>query len=205
MKGSGRPELAGYSDAELADLVRSGDSDAFAELTARYLDVVRARVAPFRSGSMDADDLCQEGLLGLLSAARTYSASGGASFRTYAGVCISNRIVGAYRVAAGHKNDPLRDFVSLSREEDPDSVLPPDPGTDPEALFADRDSYEAISRNIEKELTALEMRVLRLYVSGRSYREIARLLSIRPKAVDNALQRVRFKLKHGVCGQQKSE
>ncbi len=185
----------GLSDGRLAELVRQGDSEAFAELTERYMSVIRTKVSPFSFGRAEREDLCQEGLLGLLNAARTYDPSGRASFRTYAGVCISNRVIMAYRSSAGKKHDPLSDFVSLS-EDGAEQLEVEDNSADPEALLTEREGFENIWRTISSLLTPLERNVLRLYLSGRSYGEIAKKLSVTPKAADNALQRARFKLRN---------
>ncbi len=188
-----RSPLAEYSDGKLAELVKEGNSEAFAELTARYMSLVRARALPL-GGFADREDLCQEGLVGLLNAARTYHPGNGASFRTYAGVCITNRVLTACRSAAGRKNDPLRDFVSLSEEGSDYPAL--DGESDPAALFAEREGFRLMCRKIAEALTPLERKVLRLYLGGGSYGDIAKALSVSPKTADNALQRVRFKLRH---------
>lgn len=192
---AGRFPRGDMPDGRLAELVKQGDSEAFAELTERYMSVIRTKVSPFSSGRAEREDLCQEGLLGLLNAARTYDPSGGASFRTYAGVCISNRVIMAYRSSAGKKHDPLSDFVSLS-EDGAGELQVPDASADPEALLTERDGFESVWRTISLLLTPLERNVLRLYLGGRSYGEIAKKLSVTPKAADNALQRARFKLRH---------
>lgn len=199
MADADRSSLSGCSDGRLAELVKQGDSEAFAELTARYMVLVRTRAQSLRGGCAEREDFCQEGLVGLLNAARTYDPANGASFRTYAGVCISNRMIMAYRAAAGRKNDPLRNFVSLS-DEGADGYPASDGGSDPEALLADRESFEAMCRKVESLLTPLELRVLRLYLGGGSYGEIARALSVPPKAADNALQRARLKLRRRFGG-----
>ena len=187
--------LADCSDGQLAGLAKQGDGEAFAELTARYLSMIRAKVIPFRAGSMETEDLCQEGLLGLLRAAQTYNAKNGASFRTYAGVCVTNRVIMAYRSAIGRKHDPMSNFISLSGEDAPE--FPADESlADPETLLDNREGFYAVCRWISSLLTPMEQRVLRLYLGGCSYREIAKKLSVTEKAADNALQRARAKLKH---------
>lgn len=191
-----RSSLTDCSDGRLAELVQRGDSEAFAELTARYMSIIRARVSPFRSGRMENEDLCQEGLLGLLKAAQTYDfRRRRASFRTYAGVCISHQVIMAYRSAAGRKNDPLSDFISLSGDDAPEFAA--DGSADPEALVADREEFRLMCRRVSSLLTPMEQQVLRLYLGGCSYREIAEKLSVTVKAADNALQRARLKLKQG--------
>ena len=86
-------QMENYTDNQLVSFIQKGNSDAFVELTARYLSFIRAKAHPFRSSVLEADDLCQEGLLGLFSAARSYNPNKDASFKTYAGICIQKRIV----------------------------------------------------------------------------------------------------------------
>lgn len=189
-------EMSGYTDDQLAAFVSSGNADAFVELTTRYLSLIRVKAAPFRSAMLETDDLCQEGLLGLLSAARSYQSGGKASFKTYAGVCISNRIITAYRSAAGHKNFPLNNSLSLNDNTDCDLdvQLPLDMVTNPETLLIDRENLEIVKTHIKQTLSKMEQQVLFLYLGGYSYAEIAANLHISLKAADNAIQRVRRKL-----------
>lgn len=185
--------FAARSDAQLAEFVKERNSDAFAELTARYMSAIRAKASPFHAGGTETEDLCQEGLLGLLRAAQTFDPGNGASFRTYANVCISNRILMARRTA-GKKSDPLSNFVSLNSSSVSDFTQCS--FADPEALLDDSESFKAICRKAEKILTPMEFMAMSLYLGGCSYREIAQKMSVTEKAADNALQRVRFKLRH---------
>ena len=187
-------QLADFTDGQLAALVQEGDSDAFAELTARYMSLIRYKAAPFHSAQLETDDLCQEGLVGLFYAARSYNSSNGAAFKTYAGICIANRMIMAYRSACSRKNKPLSNFVSLSDEEHSEVTLPAG-GWDPEAMLASSEGIGQMWKKIRSALSQRELRVLRLYLSGYSYSEIASRLSIAPKAADNALQRARMKLR----------
>ena len=50
-------------------------------------------------------------------------------------------------------------------------------------------------QSIDTRLSALEKQVLALFLDGNSYSAIAKRLNASEKAVDNALQRVRAKLK----------
>lgn len=186
-------QMADFTDGQLASLVIGGDSYAFVELTARYLSLIKAKAAHFRSAMLEADDLCQEGLMGLLNAARTYDSAGGASFKTYAGVCISNRMIMACRAAASRKNLPLHNFVSLS-DRDTEMDMP-DSTMNPETVLIDSENLQQMRQRMEQTLSQLEQRVLMLYLGGCSYSEIAARLGITSKAADNALQRVRLKLK----------
>lgn len=194
MAAANHTRLVGLTDSQLAALVREDDSDAFAELTARYIPLIRYKAAPFHSARLEADDLCQEGLVGLFHAARAYDSSNGTAFRTFAGTCIANRMIMFYRSALSGKNRPLSDFVSLSDGEHPELELQSD-GWDPETLLASSEGIGQMWGKIRSALSDRELHVLRLYLGGYSYAEIAEKLSITPKAADNALQRARMKLK----------
>ena len=186
-------EFSSQTDAELAQLVCAGDTDAFAELAARYLSFIRWRAESFRTVSLETEDLCQEGLYGLLCAAHSYR--GGASFRTYAGVCIRNRILSACRTASGGKNMPLNNSISLNQEPDLALDYLSCDFANPETLLIDRENLQIVKNRIRKELSGLEREVLSLYLQGKSYDEIARSLCVTKKAADNAIPRIRKKLK----------
>ncbi len=186
-------QMEDFTDGQLASLVNNGNSSAFVELTARYLSLVKAKASRFRSTMLETDDLCQEGLMGLLNAARTYDSAGGASFKTYAGVCITNRMIMACRTAANRKNLPLNNFISLS-DHDTEMDMS-DNTTNPETVLIDNESLKLMRQRMEQTLSQMEQRVLMLYLDGCSYSEISAKLGITSKAADNALQRVRLKLK----------
>lgn len=193
--GTNCTKFSSLSDVELAELAKHGVSDAFAELTSRYMSVIRAKAAVRRSTLLELDDLCQEGLLGLLSAAKTYNPDGGASFKTYAEVCIGNRLIMAFRAAASRKNAPLANSVPLSGREDVDIAGRGENILNPEDLLLDSESVNNIWEHVKAALSEKEFAVFKLYLSGMSYAEISKKLSTNAKAADNAMQRVRMKLK----------
>lgn len=192
---AGSTKFSGLSDAKLAGLVKQGVSDAFAELTARYMSVIRAKAASKRSMLLELDDLCQEGLLGLLNAAKTYSQDGRASFKTYAEVCIGNRLVMAFRAAASRKNSPLANSIPLSEQEDIRTAGRAEDTLNPEDMLLDSENVNSIWKHVRDALSEKEFAVFKLYLAGLSYAEIAERLSLSAKAADNAMQRVRMKLK----------
>lgn len=190
-------EIARLSDKDLAALVQIGNADAFVELSDRYMALVRAKAASFHSFALEADDLWQEGLLGLYHAARTYRVEGEASFRTYAGVCISNRIITAYRAQCSQKNRILNDSLSLQDEgfSDRDQLAAASGVLDPEAQVLAEERVRTVNAHLNQSLSDLEKDVLNLYLNGYAYREIAEKLSISSKGADNAIQRIRKKLR----------
>lgn len=184
-------EQTKQTDTSLDELVfaaRQGDDLAFAKLAAAMMPAIRALAKSFSCTAMDADDLTQEGLLALLSAVHTYTSGADASFQTYAGVCLRNRMLSALRKASGGKSVRAQDTVSLTADL-------PAPDLTVEAYGELREECETLLRRVDTKLSFNERTVLYLFLSGLSYREIAERLGKTPKSVDNALQRVRHKLK----------
>jgi RNA polymerase sporulation-specific sigma factor len=182
--GAGDPS----ADEALALAAQQGDKIALNALIARYRDFARKAAARCRGGSLETDDLAQEALLAVLSAAYTYAPDKNAGFRTYAAVCIRNRLRSVLRSEAAGKNLPLNTAVSL------DDLEIPDPG-DPERRLISEEETAALFRFFDSGLSPLEKQVLLCRIEGLGYAEISRKLRLSEKSIDNALQRVRAKLK----------
>lgn len=180
------------TDEQLALLAQQGSEQAVGCLIGRYLPMVSARAVGYYDLGMEQDDLVQEGLLGLWSAIRSFDPDREARFSTYAALCVSNRIRSAVRKALSPCQAPLRNYVAISPEGEEGVLLPQ--GENPEAAFIRNEDLELQSRRMKSLLSCREQQVLEGFLKGESYREISRRLGITPKAVDNALQRVRRKL-----------
>lgn len=192
------------SDEALARLAQSGSSDAEHALVVRFMPLVRIKARPYFLIGADHSDLVQEGSIGLFSAIRDYDCNKHTSFRTYAEVCIGNNIIAAIKRATRKKHFPLNSYVSLDKPmffDSPDdevrclgdSILLA-ATVDPEELALDREAELHILRGLESELTELELSVLRLYISGQTYAQIAEKIGRSTKAVDNALTRIKKKV-----------
>ena len=194
-------KYSGISDEVLVEYARQKRELAFSELLNRFTKMMLAKIAGAHPCGIDADDLMQECSLGLLDAVESYSPQAGASFATYAGVCMDNRVRSAMRKSAREKNRPLSCYLELSElEEQPEVAIQADAGADPEAMVLINEGVEELRTRIKSLLTDVEYKVFTLYLSGRSYEETAKSLGITSKAVDNAIQRVRRKLRKAVAG-----
>ncbi len=182
----------GRSDELLCSLVSQGDQAAEEELAARYGWLVKACARPHFLVGGDSEDLIQEGMIGLLSAIRTFQPDRDIRFSTYARVCIHNRIAMALRSAARDKHVPLNSALPLFQSEG----LVGDTGKpeDPESALINREEQEGRLKAISDQLSLFEQRVLALYLKGLSYGEIADSVGKPLKAVDNAVQRIRRKI-----------
>lgn len=152
---------------------------------------IQKRANSISIAGLDADDLVQEGLIGLFRAVESYDAAQGASFSTYAITCINNSITSAVKQAARKKHLPLSGYISLD-EEDTGMVSG---GATPEELTIANEAYAALQTKINDNLSDFERDVLALYLEGYDYLAVAKRLDTTPKSVDNALQRARKKLK----------
>ena len=185
---SERAKLTGQSDETLAEASQQGDKTALSVLIARHRRLAETAAAGYRGAFPERDDLVQEGMLALLSAAYTYAPDKSASFKTYAGVCVRNRLRSVLKEASAQKNAPLSDYVPLDG-------LEISGGSEPEGEVISAEETKALFRLFDTELSGLEKQVLICRLKGLSYAETARQLRISPKSADNALQRVRAKLK----------
>lgn len=183
------------TDEILCELAISGDREAEECLAARYSRLVRVCARPYFLAGGDSEDLIQEGMIGLLSAIRGFRPGKEAVFRTYAEVCVRNRVYSAVKAAARGKHSPLNRSVSLDSsplEGGPYNVSPR-PEDDPEDVLIGREDRESRMRALRGKLSDLEKTVLDLYLDGQSCREIAQRTGKPMKSVDNAIQRIRRK------------
>ncbi len=189
-------------DEELIRRSREGDEAASNELMSRYKAVVRNRASSYFMAGADQEDLIQEGMIGVFKAIRDYDEKKGASFRTFAELCIQRQIISAVKGASRMKHAPLNESVSLNRPvSDGDDgagpleeLLADEIDTNPEKMLLLREDMSYISQNIDDILSTLELQVWKMYVNGCSYREIAEKLDKTSKGVDSAIQRAKKKL-----------
>lgn len=189
-------DVSNFSDIRLVELFNSGCENAFTALSDRYFRLIRSITSRYSISGLEPEDLTQEALLGLFSAVKSYSSERGASFKTYAGLCINRRIISLLERSGGNKSKALNNYVSLYDESFEQSVI--DEGVNPEEVFISREGMSFLKEQISCCLSEKEKRVLALYLAGESYVKISQMLEISPKAVDNALQRVRRKLKRHI-------
>ncbi len=189
------------SDESLAELSLAGDELATECILSRYKNLVRLRARMYFLAGADKDDLIQEGMIGLFKAIRDYDSDKRSSFRSFAELCIKRQIITAIKTATRQKHLPLNSYVSLSNpmfESDSqgplEEILLGGPEADPEHLFISKENTEFLNDKLNEALSELEKSVLALYLEGKSYQEIADLLGKSPKAIDNALQRVKKKM-----------
>lgn len=192
---------SGISDEELILKYQSGEELAIEELFERYKQVVRKKAKAMFLVGGDSDDLIQEGMIGLYKAVKDYDDKKDASFYTFASLCINRQILNAVTASNRKKYSPLNSYVSLSHTSDDDNgagtfahdELSDNTGN-PETLLIDRVNAMELEQNVLGALSTFEQEVLKLYMSGKDYNEIAKELGKSAKSIDNAIQRIRNKV-----------
>ncbi len=193
------------TDEEIIAKIRNQDSNAVDYLLEKYKNTVRQKARALFIIGGDRDDLIQEGMIGLYKAIRDYDSTKDASFSYFADLCISRQIYDAIKASNRKKNIPLNTYISLnspvhnnfSENEDVLSIIDiiyQDNNTNPEELIIDKERTSMLEYELERRLSNLEKEVVKLFVVGMKYTEIAAVLNKEPKSIDNALQRIRAKL-----------
>ncbi len=193
--------LCEHSDVELVEIARDGDADALQVLLTRYQRFARAKARGYFLIGADADDIYQEGMIGLYKAIRDYRADRQASFRAFAELCITRQIITAIKTATRQKHQPLNSYVSFhaprgddEHERTVEDMLGGDEQLDPAHQVMALEEVTTLQGSFDDLLSPLEHEVVRLYVEGKSYQDIAVQLGRHAKSIDNAIQRIKRKL-----------
>jgi RNA polymerase sporulation-specific sigma factor len=189
-------------DGYLIALAKQGDAIAYDRIVRRYYGFVRLKASSYFLAGGDADDLIQEGLVGLYKAVRDYRTDRESSFRNFAELCITRQIITAVKTATRNKHTPLNQYVSFSatpasaQDGEPtlDEVIPGSPIHDPVNQVISSEELQSLVGCLSTALSELESRVLALYLDGYSYEQVGERLGCDTKTVDNALQRVKRKV-----------
>jgi RNA polymerase sporulation-specific sigma factor len=198
----GSVALAELSDDELVARFQGGDNDSLDVLLQRYRRFTRAKARGYFLIGADSDDIEQEGMIGLFKAVRDFRPDRQASFRAFAELCITRQIITAIKTATRQKHQPLNSYLSLSGSRPGEEfgagtveeVLEAKGLIDPIEFIISMEDLRSMRRMMTEMLSKLEVEVLRLYVEGKSYQEIAGVLGRHVKSIDNALQRIKRKL-----------
>ncbi|HET7482373.1 MAG TPA: RNA polymerase sporulation sigma factor SigH [Actinomycetota bacterium] len=199
-------ELQELEDNELVEKVRCGDERCVEVLLNRYRNFARSKARSYFLAGSDKEDVVQEGMIGLFKAIRDFDLGQDTPFRAFAELCISRQILTAIKTANRQKHQPLNSSISLDApayggDDSDKSVgdhLVASTSHDPVELVISAEEIEAIRDSMSGTLTQLEGDVLRLYMDGKSYEEIAGALGNHVKSIDNALQRIKRKLQRHI-------
>ena len=190
------------TDEELISRLRGGDQGVMDFIMVKYKSMVRKKARAMYLLGGENEDLIQEGMIGLIKAVRDFKEEQGASFQSFAELCVSRQMYSAIEASKRKKHFPLNSYISLYEESEVHKngrkmplidTIEPEQETNPEALYFGKEYTEAFVEQLKEKLSPMENRVLSLHLQGTDYRQIAELLGKSPKSIDNALQRIKGK------------
>jgi len=195
--------ISEYTDEQLIDLVHENNEDAKSIIFNRYKDkidyLIRKYTIVAKTLGIDIKDLNQEALVGFTDAILNYIPEKEASLATYISVCVERKIKKACIKASTNKHQAMKDALSLDYTYDeintPLKELIEDVDSDPLIKITEQERYEELIKNIRDSLTDNELPVFELMIFGLGYKDIANVLDKEPKQIDNAIQRIKTKIK----------
>lgn len=196
-------------DNELLQKARGGDEVALNELMSRYKPLVTRVSRKYFLANAEPSDLLQEGMIGLFKAYRNFDKKSNTTFKTFATLCITRQIQQALTHDSRQKNIPMQAYLSINNQgkvllcenddiddsNDENGFYIEAHELSPEETVLFREKLQETGRVIDKLLSPLEKRVLGSYISGHNYQEISKIMNKQPKSIDNALQRIKIKLR----------
>ena len=197
-------DYSNCTDEELILRLRDGEEAIMDYIMNKYKNLVRKYARNMYILGAEAQDLIQEGMIGLFRAIKDYDSGRDASFFTFADLCISRKMYNAIEASKREKHTPLNNYISLYADNDEDNkdgksgfidLLSAGEISNPENLLIDKENVKQIEEIVEQELSVFEKQVFDLYITGMKYVQIAKVLGRDEKSTDNALQRIKSKLK----------
>lgn len=190
------------NDNELLYLVSESNEDAKNIIFDKYKPIIEMKASKLKSlaelKGYDLNDLIQEGMIGLANAIDRFKDEKDVQFYTFANLCIDRQLTTFLRNIGRDKHKSLNESISYDNTNSVgrplNEVLLDDKNKDPEELYLRLESEKDLLSKIENVLSKKEKEVFELRVQGFSYKEIARLLNVSEKTVDNTLTRIKSKI-----------
>ena len=194
-------DLNNATDEEIVIMAKSGDEFATDYIINKYKALVKSRARTYFLIGADKEDIIQEGMIGLYKAIRDYDIKKSSSFRGFAEICVTRQIITAIKTATRQKHLPLNTYISLNQsayDEESERMMidmvAEKENLNPEEIMISKERFNLTLEKMSQVLSKFEWKVLNLFLSGKSYSEIAKKLSKSEKSIDNALQRIKKKV-----------
>ena len=188
------------TEDEILRLAKQEETAAVEFMLNKYKNFVNAKARTYFLIGAEKSDIIQEGMIGLYKAIKDYDPESGASFRSFADLCITRQIITAIKTATRQKHMPLNSYISLNKETDDENSSPMIDSIaeyqklDPEEIMINKERLSFIESKLRDSLSTFETIVLKGYISGKNYSEIAKEVKKSEKSIDNALQRIKKKI-----------
>ena len=187
------------ADEELAKISQGGNKEAMETLLLRYKGFILEKSQKYYISGLEKEDVIQEGMIGLFKAVQNFDGEKGASFKTFAGLCVERRLIDTLRSSLRDKNKMLNDSLSLDRfrcEDNKQTFMEfiKDPDQNPEERTVSALSISALMEEVKEVLSFQELTVWKLFIEGHSREDIAVKTGKTLKQTNNSLQRIKGKI-----------
>ncbi len=191
------------ADEAVVRMAQEGSATAYEYLIQKYREVAKIKARTYYIAGGDNEDAVQEGMIGIFKAVRDYEPGAGASFSSFLELCVDRQIKTAMSGANRRKHKILTESVSLVLQEGESENGNPDIAhmmtagreDEPENAALIKEAVELMRKAGEERLSRFERRVWNEMLKGETYREIADVLQKSPKTIDNAIQRIKKKIR----------
>lgn len=191
--------MVDLTDEVLVEKAQNNDSVAMTCILERYKGLVKMQARGFFLSGGDIDDLIQEGMIGLHKAVLDYSNKKGASFKSFALICIRRQIIDAIKQDGRKKNLPLNNYTSInvaySDGEESSFVYSLEAeGSNPEDIYLEKEANDSFMSKVKEILSPSDYQILEYYLAAYSYGDIAKKVDKTVKQIDNAIQRIKKRI-----------
>ena len=194
--------LKEISDEQIVKLIKDDNNkEALEFLLDKYKELVNMKVGKYFIIGAEREDMIQEGMIGLYKAIQNFECEKQSSFKSFANMCVERQMITAIKTSNRQKHMPLNGYLSLNSsagEEDEEGkdlmdIFNANLIEDPLETITKKEYYKDIENTIDKSLSEFEKQVLKGFINGQSYEQIATKLDTQAKSADNAIQRIRKK------------
>ena len=195
-------DLTLLTDEEIVAQAQKGDMLAYEFLIDKYKSLAKAKSRMYFIAGGDHDDVIQEGMIGIFKAIHDFDMEKNTSFKTFVELCVTRQIITAIQKATRQKHQILNESLSLNagdtdeNEDYRDNLMDAVSHDDsPEKQLMMKEVVRFLKENEKEIFSPMEIQVWDKVLKGKDYKEIAEELGKEPKNIDNALQRIKKKLK----------
>jgi RNA polymerase sporulation-specific sigma factor len=191
-------------DQETIMLIRENNVEAKDIIFEKYKYIIDILINKYKRSAyvlkIDQNDLYQEAMLGFADAINTYKDDKEAKLATFITLCVERKIQNAIKKANTKKNKMFVSSISLEQQADDAfnpliDLISDGEDSDPLVKLTNKEDYQELVNKIKEILSDSEYEVYSLMINGINYIDIANLLGKTPKQIDNAIQRIRLKIK----------
>lgn len=188
------------NDYELINLAKESDDESKNIIIEKYMPLINKMASKMfvfcKNNGLEKSDLIQEGMIALTNAIESFDNTKDTIFYTYATACIQRKLISEIIKANRNKNKILNESISYDNDKNSIVNFLKDENANPEDIIIDSVDLSNTYKRITKVLTDYENQVFELLINGFKYKEIATMLEKDEKSIDNAIQRIKLKIKN---------